>query len=173
MKITPEGVKLTALSRDDLRYTAYRIASELRSGNGVAAFKMVCNFAQRVGQQRVLRLFQLVAESYKGSARFDPSDTRRRIIVAFYETSQLRNIETEYYASPNDVFVGPTLPQVKQQFARLFPNVKTPRDETFKRTFRELAPLRDWCKSKGGRPLGRKDEYKRKRRKTRSRKATF
>jgi hypothetical protein len=159
--VTPEGVNLIALSsdRDDMRYAAYRIASEFKSGNYLEGFAKVCSFGERYGREHILRLLELIILAYKDSARFEPTPDRRRIIEAYFAASPWRNGES----------VIPSLREVKEKFRERFPKGRMPADETFKRAFRELPPLRDWRKGRGGRPLGSRDQDKRKRRKKKTR----
>jgi hypothetical protein len=158
VKPTHEGVKLIALGGDDLRYAAYRIAREFKSGRHYDGAAMLCSFPDG---QRLPELLKLILEAYNDSGSFEPTATRRRIIEAYCAAAPFINGEA----------VTPTLGDVKKEFNQLYPKVKLPGNETFKRAFRELPFLREWRKRKGGRPRGSKDQDRRKRRnKIRSRK---
>ena len=151
----PELVKLMSLNGSRQRYYACLTALALRSGaNGVAHFYIGMFDCD-------LRFLKLVVEACEGSANFEPTTVRRRIIEAW---------SVAYHRAGRrpggiDPFRFPTLNQVKKEFEDRYPNAKIPGDETFRRAFRELKL--GIHRQKAGRRKGIKDSRKRKRRKYR------
>lgn len=146
---SPATVKAMALYGDRDRFWANQVAIMLQRGLYQDAGALIENCKRNDHS-----FLSLVAEAIKDGSKFQPTATRRRLIVAWIAAAQKH--ARDFIPKPK------SLQEWNEEFEDLFPDVRLPTDATFLRAARELHLL--YGKARAGRPKGSRDSEPRKRR---------